>query len=290
MLNQERFLGLQETGKDFLDFNNTATNLEFYEGVWYAKEKSKVFYPKEGNERIFQIEENSFWFRHRNNCIIETVRNFRPKGVIFDIGGGNGFVSLALEKNGFKTVLVEAGENGILNAKKRGLKNLICSTFQDAGFLKGSLPAIGVFDVAEHIKDDQKFFSELKDSLMGDGRIYLTIPAYTFLYSYEDQYAGHLRRYTLKNMHKILEQAGFKVEYSTYIFTILPVPIFFFRTLPSKMGIKRKSLKECIKEHGLGEGIVNRYFLENIWQKELGLIKKKKRIPFGGTCLIVAKK
>ena len=43
--------------------------------------------------------------------------------------GGNGFVSLALQKEGYKTVLVEPGISGTQNAKSRGLKRIIYSAF-----------------------------------------------------------------------------------------------------------------------------------------------------------------
>ena len=43
-------------------------------------EGEAISYPEEENEACFQIEDQSFWFRHRNDCIRELVRNFLPKG------------------------------------------------------------------------------------------------------------------------------------------------------------------------------------------------------------------
>jgi len=78
------------------------------DGIYYSKpteekaerEKRKVeseviSYLEEGNEACFQIEDQAFWFRHRNDCIRELVRNFQPKGKvpIFDVGCGNGFLT-----------------------------------------------------------------------------------------------------------------------------------------------------------------------------------------------------
>jgi hypothetical protein len=62
-------------------------------GIYYAGSSEKVSYPDSGNDNCFEIEENSFWFHHRNNCIIEMIRNYPPtgNGPIFDVGGGNGF-------------------------------------------------------------------------------------------------------------------------------------------------------------------------------------------------------
>jgi hypothetical protein len=55
----------------------------------------RFLYPDEGNEACFQIEDQSFWFRHRNDCIRELAQNLPPKwkGPIFDGGGGNGFLT-----------------------------------------------------------------------------------------------------------------------------------------------------------------------------------------------------
>ncbi|MCX6254990.1 MAG: hypothetical protein NTV31_11015, partial [Bacteroidia bacterium] len=75
-------------------------NLEFKDGIWYSKTKSNVSYPENGNDLCFKIEDNSFWFKHRNNCIISVLKNYPPESEIFDIGGGNGFVAAELERNG----------------------------------------------------------------------------------------------------------------------------------------------------------------------------------------------
>src|SRR5882762_915370 len=98
----------------------------------FSKKISKISYPETGNENCFQIEENSFWFNHRNNCVREAVLRYSPNSIFFDIGGGNGFVARELENKGISTVLVEPGIQGCLNAKKRNLKNLICSTLENA--------------------------------------------------------------------------------------------------------------------------------------------------------------
>jgi hypothetical protein len=43
------------------------------DGIFYASAGAAISYPDEGNEARFQIEEKSFWFRHRNDCIREFV-------------------------------------------------------------------------------------------------------------------------------------------------------------------------------------------------------------------------
>ena len=266
-------------------------NLTLSNGIWYPKKPAKISRPKNGYNKLIEIEENSFWFQHRNKAIIETLRIFPPSGIIYDIGGGNGFVSLALQKKKLKTVLVEPEKEGAFNAKKRGIKNIICSKLEEIGFEKNSLPVVGLFDVIEHIKEDQKSLTYIFSLIEKGGRLYLTAPAYNFLWSYQDKNSGHFRRYTNKKLNKLLENSGFDIIYKTYFFSILPILIILFRTLRSKFKIKQnqEEMEKVKREHLNSKGLIGR-ILKIIWKFELRIMKSKKRILFGGSALIVAQK
>jgi SAM-dependent methyltransferase len=262
-------------------------NLIKKDGIWYSTKKAAISYPDEGNEHCFQIEDNSFWFRHRNNCIVEVLKKYPPKGAFFDVGGGNGFVAKAVQDIGMETILVEPGEKGCINAKKRKVENVICATIENAGFEKSSIPAIGVFDVVEHFENDKALLENLNGFLQKDGLLYITVPCHEFLWSNEDDDAGHYNRYTIKSLSKKLNDTGFTVQYATYFFSILPLPIFFFRTIPSRLGFNKNAgaVDKYAGEHK-SKGSV----LDKLWALELGRIKQGKTIPFGGSCLVVAKK
>ena len=47
--------------------------------IFNATGGETIFYPEEGTEACVEVEDQSFWFRHRNDCIRELVRNFPPK-------------------------------------------------------------------------------------------------------------------------------------------------------------------------------------------------------------------
>ncbi|MBE0574956.1 MAG: class I SAM-dependent methyltransferase [Desulfuromonadales bacterium] len=261
------------------------------DGIWYSSESEVVSYPQDGNKDCLNIEDNSFWFKHRNNCIVSIVKAFQPEsnGTIFDIGGGNGFVSLGLTEAGFDMVLVEPGRFGASNAKSRGLNDVICATTDKAKFNKGTLPAVGLFDVIEHIEDDIDFLKLIRDQMKKNGRLYATVPSYKFLWSAEDDYAGHFKRYTLNNLSSALISAGFEVQFSSYIFRFLPLPIFLFRTLPYKLGLskaERKPESACrdhVAQGGIGAGI-----LSLLLRSEINNLSNKKAMKLGGSCIIVA--
>jgi len=164
------------------------------QGIWVAGETRTLSYPDAAREWLFSLEDESWWFRHRNALICNLVGAFPPAGEIFDIGGGNGVVSCALERAGHPVVLLEPGAAGARNARSRGLSHVVCSTLQEAGFRPGSLPAAGLFDVIEHIEDDVGFLRELDRCVADGGRIYASVPAHAWLWSAEDDFAGHLNQ------------------------------------------------------------------------------------------------
>jgi len=261
-------------------------------GIYFADSIETISYPDEYNDLCFEVEENSFWFRHRNDCIIEMIKNYRSSkdGPIFDVGGGNGFVAKGLLDAGLDVVLVEPGPAGALNAKKRGLPHVICATTHTAKFKSGTIPAIGVFDVVEHIEDDVGFLKHLWDLLVPGGMLYLTVPAYQLLWSQEDVDGGHFRRYTLRNLKKKITYSGFDISYSSYIFSYLPILIFLLRTIPYKLNLVKSYASNSVKkDHSSPKGIVIKIInIFHHWElKRIGTIK---RIPFGGSCMIAARK
>ena len=89
------------------------------DGVWYSDEHSKISYPDQANQWCNEVEDASYWFEHRNRIIINAIRLFPPQGWLADIGGGNGFVAQALQREGFEVVLIEPGKDGIRMAQAR---------------------------------------------------------------------------------------------------------------------------------------------------------------------------
>jgi hypothetical protein len=81
------------------------------------------------------VEDSSFWFAHRNSCILEAIKLFPPRGEFFDVGGGNGYVERAIQESGIDVVLVEPGLAGVRNALHRGVRQVVRATLDDAGLL-----------------------------------------------------------------------------------------------------------------------------------------------------------
>jgi SAM-dependent methyltransferase len=259
------------------------------DGIWRSAAVARVSYPEVGHDSRLAVEEGSFWFRHRNLCITALVRRLPPAGPLFDIGGGNGFVSLGLKNAGFDVVLVEPGEAGAANAHGRGLPDVVCATAETAGFKPSALPAIGLFDVIEHIEDDLAFARSMSALLAPGGRLYLTVPAYGWLWSHEDVTAGHFRRHTRRTICALLEAAGLNVEYASYFFRWLPLPILLMRALPYRLGLASGAIDgaRMQREHSAGgaAGLADR-----LLAGEVATIAAGASFAFGASVLVGARR
>jgi 2-polyprenyl-3-methyl-5-hydroxy-6-metoxy-1,4-benzoquinol methylase len=267
-------------------FKDLTKNLELKNNIYFCSKKYNLSYPKEDYDAIFQLEEYSFWFSHRNNCILNVIKNFSNFNTLIDLGGGNGYITKFLQENGYDSILLEPGREGIYNAKKRGVQKLICATINDLDISYNKFPNIGLFDVLEHIRNDSEFLKKIYNYLSPKSYLYITVPSNKFLWSYKDVLAQHYRRYSMRDIISKLEDIGFNVEYKSYFFSFLIMPIFIFRVIPSKFKKSDKILIGNKEEHS------SSYYklLTPIFNYELKMIKKKKKIPFGTSIIVVAKR
>jgi len=275
-----------------LNFDKIFRSLEEDGGILRTPGDKSVCYPEIGNDWCFQLEEKSYWFSHRNSCIAETVKRFlKPGGSLFDVGGGNGFVTKRLQDEGFNTVLVEPGPCGARNARKRGVKNIVNGPISDMLPGSGLVESVGMFDVIEHIEDDIAFLVNAAAVLNEKGLIFLTVPAGRLLWSGEDVFAGHFRRYSVKELKKKLEAAGFETVYITPIFGILILPVYVFRTIPYWFGFRKRGspINKYISEHRppnrFGSSVIKCFF-----NAEIKRIKKGRKNLFGTSILAVGRK
>jgi len=270
-----------------LDINKISEKLILKDGIWYGKNQNRLSYPDDGNQICFQLEDESYWFNHRNNVISWAVKKYFKGKIFFDVGGGNGFVSSRLQKEGLEPVLIEPGIVGCLNAKKRGLTNIVNATLQDMNLPDTTVPAMGFFDVIEHLADDKEMLEFAYKCLEKDGLIFISVPAMQWLWSHEDDDAGHYRRYSCKSINDLLLESGFKPLFATNLFSILKWPVFLMRTIPTKLGIKK--LLEAKNEHSNNNGIITN-FIKMALTNELKTLRKGQIIKKGTSCFIVAQK
>ena len=134
---------------------------------------------------------------------------------------------------------------------------------------------VGLFDVLEHIENDKLAIENIKNMLMIDGKIVITVPAHMWLWCKDDDISNHFKRYELKDLIRLLVDEGFDIIYATNFFIFI-VPLLYIRT-------KTKPSEE-IKINPIINYIL--LIISNIENKILKFISSK----MGGSIIIVARK
>jgi 2-polyprenyl-3-methyl-5-hydroxy-6-metoxy-1,4-benzoquinol methylase len=83
-----------------------------------------------------------------------------------------------------------------------------------------------LLDVLEHIREPQTFLAFLKQKLVQNGYMIITVPAFQYLFSEHDRFLQHYRRYKYSNLKKELQNAGFQIVTGGYFFALLLLPRF----------------------------------------------------------------
>lgn len=260
------------------------------DGIWYSRGHQDFGFLSDDDTDWVQIEDASFWYKHRSRIFSEVIRQYPPTGALYEIGAGNGAMSITLQNEGYPIIAVEPTVEWARNAKRRGVQNVICSKIESAGITAGGLSNVGLFDVLEHIPNDAEFLTYVRSLMPLSGRIYCAVPAYNLLWSNEDDYAGHVRRYQLTDLCRKLTSAGFEVEYKNYYFSALIFPIFLLRALPSWLGLRRKrNSGTSQREHNLPDGSMASKLINGLLEKELRSVRQGAQSRWGASCIVVAK-
>lgn len=200
------------------------------------------FMKRSSYEKMKKYEDLHWWYKARRKILQKVLNShFKNKKTasILEIGCGSGGNLQLLSFFG-KTCAMEMDESAIESAQERK----ICE------IRKGSLPndipftekfdLVCLFDVIEHIDDDQAALKQALNLLVPGGSLLITVPAYMFLWSSHDQALGHKRRYTRMNLMDTVRKTGIKIQFSSYFNTMLFPCIALVRFFNKFLGNKKE--------------------------------------------------
>lgn len=200
-------------------------------------------------QQFADLEENHFWFRGRRQIFFELIEQDlagKRDLEILEIGCGAGGMLGPLSAYGQVTGL-DISQDYIAFCRSRGYARVLTASGYELPFQDQSFDLVAMFDVIEHIPDDARVLAEVQRVLKPDGRIFISVPAYQFLFSQNDRIAHHCRRYTAGRLRQLLTGVGLKPTKISYFNTFL-----FPLILPAVLVLK---LKE--KLLGLPDGQTN---------------------------------
>jgi SAM-dependent methyltransferase len=209
--------------------------------VWVsASSPPETAFGDEETAAVAEVAEGSWWFQLRNRLLIDLIDQQGRPDALWEIGSGTGVVSLALAMAGLATVAVEPGRAGAEQAVFRG-QTSIAATLDELGLPASCLPGIGLFDVIEHLERPEGLLTECRRVLAPGAPIFLTVPAYAFLWNDADVHARHFRRYRPREVRRLLTTCGFEVTSCGSRMASLVPPMLVVRSLPYRLGKHRST-------------------------------------------------
>ncbi len=243
------------------------------------------------HQELRAVEDTSSWFRWRNRLILKALSAIGLPSALWEVGAGNGIVAHYLQSHGVETVAIEPGFEGARLCKKRGVNDVICASLGRLLLPSCSLPAIGAFDVLEHLAQPNDLVAEMYRVLRPGGLLAVTVPAFGWLWSEADVVSGHYRRYRRRELCGILTRAGFDVQYASYHFAAAVMPLAVMRSLPWRLGRRRDrevALRDTVRQVGATCGPIER-LADIVMGVETGA-SGHWALPVGTSILVIGRK
>jgi len=177
------------------------------------------------------------------------------KSPFLDAGAGVGDFSLYLAKKGFSGDAVDISKEALELARKNLKSYPILVSLKDATKINKRYKTIIAFDIMEHVKNDYSFIKKLSRKLEKGGYIIITTPNNPKEWDWDDEFYGHVRRYTPERIEKILKENGIE-PLSIWDFTF---PFFWIMRRISLKLLKPKK-KSLSKMELTKESTLNQYW------------------------------
>lgn len=173
-----------------------------------------------------KIEDEHWWFVARRKIIKSQLESLAipEKASILEVGCGTGGNIALLNRFGDVTC-VELDEAAAEMARVRKISPVL------QGRLPNNMPSfskqfdvVTLFDVIEHIDEEEASLQNCIDLLKPGGSLVLTVPAFNFLWSQHDDENHHRRRYRRRDLVELAESCGATINFISYFnFWLFPM-------------------------------------------------------------------
>lgn len=200
-----------------------------------------------------------------------------------EIGCGNGALQAQIETHYRRTVdgfdLNQlALEMSVAKSSDRFCYNIL----ERKAELKHRFDLIFLFDIIEHIDDEDGFMQAVLHHLAPGGHLIINVPALPWLFSAYDRAAGHVRRYTVPSLGAVASRNQLSVEKLSY-WGLPMVPLLLVRKL---MLALRKQSDHDILHQGFKPPSAG-------WNRLLGMLARVELLPqtlLGSSVMAVLRK
>jgi len=164
-----------------------------------------------------QLEEDShWWFASRTRALLAMLDRCVPGNNlrVLDVGCGAGNMIHHLSRYG-DVLGIDDNPMPLEIAHQRGYDARLASA-EDMPFDDGSFDLVTALDVIEHCDDDMQILRECSRVCAPGALIAITVPAFQWLWSNNDEINEHRRRYSGGQLRTRVSEAGFVIQRMTY--------------------------------------------------------------------------
>ena len=227
-------------------------------------------------KKYYTLEREHWWFAARAEILMSQIRRIfgnRNDLKILNIGVATGYSSELLQQ--FGTVTSVEFDQDCYEFTRDVVKipiqqgSILSLNFPDNAF-----DLVCAFDVIEHVEDDRLAVSEMRRVSRKNGVIFVSVPAFMFLWSEHDVVNHHFRRYTSKILRGLFSEHDtpiFQSYFNFWLFFPIAAVRVALRLLTKKHLAKPEDAQsdfDNFKSGGLVNSVLKTVFLsENILLK-----------------------
>jgi 2-polyprenyl-3-methyl-5-hydroxy-6-metoxy-1,4-benzoquinol methylase len=175
--------------------------------------------PVSMTDSYFEIASlDHFWVRRRFE-VFRQLAGHLVSGAreIAEVGCGHGILQRQIEDTyGREVTGFDLNQNGLRHNLSRFSKVYCYDVYQMEPALRERYDLIFLWDVLEHIADEDRFLKALLFHLAPGGALVLNVPVGQWAFSSYDEAAGHVRRYSIRILQEAARRSQLEVKLWTY--------------------------------------------------------------------------
>lgn len=238
------------------------------------------------------IQQTHWWYTGRVQLLQSVLEHhLRPSQErrLLDLGCGPGGMRPMLAQYG-RLFSADFTIEALQFAQPQSLGHLLQADATKLPFGDASFDVVCAFDLIEHLADDFCALSEFNRVLKPGGWVFVTVPAFQFLWGSQDVVNHHYRRYRCSQIRHLLTRTGFLIEQTSYFNAFLFLPIAIVRLLSTmRADHRRESGEEVQSDFSIRIPKSINTALHHLFAFERHLLRRSS-LPLGTSVLCIARK
>lgn len=203
------------------------------DGIWVPPQEVRhreEDYDEAGFDHLLRMQTDHFWYRGRHRFLLSAFRAsvapYNSPVSAIDLGSGcGGWVSYLLARAPEAVREIAMGDSSLRALELAGpvVGDSVSRYHVDLLRIgwRERWQVVFLLDVLEHIPDHEQVLREIHRALQPGGLLFVTAPALQAFWTYNDDFAGHQRRYSRADLQSLAATTGFDLVRSRYFMFFL---------------------------------------------------------------------